>query len=457
MGEELNLGVQSYSEKFIPFKIDTDKLLHDMEILEDGEALHVGHAASILQIGNEKIVIDPVIVGKELSIRGKKLFPGRVFPPFGLDSLKIGQKDQDYDQHLVDTKESVLADLDPNMNNTSVVGEALGAGSNYAFISHLDPDHIDMELISSMIDTNPDFKVFGPKGLIKWVEMANPNHPKLEYVKKHLNELTPNRIYAGSTTNEANKTPEEKIDLGNGLTATVFEVVHEGSKRAEVTQAFLFENGNTRILSCPEAALSPEIINVLRKTHSSEKPLTSIILSTAIYNPDRFHEVLSEDLTKKYKDEVEEFTAHSAYLPFIFLALTDGKVPIELVHHGFYYKDRAEKRNIPYRIPLTNDIDTDPQTWMIKFREFLSKTESEMSDVLEPLKPSSFPTPKLTERVKHWDTRSKFSGKIRGWIADNPFPTELLKLINLPQGGETITHTNQPTMGRAKENLASQD
>jgi hypothetical protein len=118
--------------------------------------------------------------------------------------------------------------------------------------------------------------------------------------------------------------------------------------------------------------------------------------------------------------------------------MTDGQVPIYLTHHGYYYKDRAVKGNVPYRIPVTEGGTIDPNDWLLKFKEFILKTEDNFKSRLEPLRPSSFPRAPFPERIKHWETRRSFSKNIRGWMAENPLPKQLLDSIHLPQGGETI-------------------
>jgi L-ascorbate metabolism protein UlaG (beta-lactamase superfamily) len=399
------------TEIFTPDKLKISETLENIRHLNNGDLLFLTHNSLILKLAGKNILIDPSFDGRRMEKQPDFILPGK-------DGFKNFDQKTTYPEQVFDTKSPDAARL-------------LAPEINYIFVSHADPDHMRASTLKAIIDRNPEISVFFPTGIIPELQKVNGSIPS------QMHEVTPQPTHFDPA-----KRPEKNstFPLAEGkITVTSFEVQHT----TRHNQGLFFESEGQRILVLSDAGLSPELLKEVDKL-VKYKPLTRIIVSTAKYNPLGMYGKLDAADAKKFRDEIEEQTAHSAYLPIVLLALTSGLTPIDIIHQGFYHNSKREMKNFSYRIPTNTETNTD---WVSYFKDkiYRTLTESNFTDTrwgksLKKLVPLTGKTPGSEfHPIADNDIRWRFSRRLRRWLDLFRAPQDLVdSRIHMPGPNEIV-------------------
>lgn len=427
-----NVPILSRSEFFQ--STSTAAVREHINQMREGDTLPITHGWLVSRIGGQTIMIDP-------AMRANESPQGRFTQMRGKDHVRSDVKDDEYSVNIFQ-KESTVQ-----------VARALAPDVRAILITHLDSDHIDFDLIKKMMAENPHLEVYGPLGWQKFIlqthRLEGETHPTNKPV---ISENIRTRIHGLSPVSYLGEKPKSLssaypglfqslhmaiLNKGNtNLQITSLDVPHMGSKYAERVQGFLMETEDVRKLILPDASLSPEVIDLVQRLHQ-EKPLTGIAISTAKFNPEPFVEVHitkkssftlpSPELSKKIRDALEEFTSHSAYLPFVLAGVTGAKVPIEMIHFGFYHNSFPDISQVSQRIAFSEKESF--FLWADRFTRTLQGVYGKLEGKINKLGPlTSDPQGRrgLFTFLHELKTRSDFSNLLIRWIKDNPPPKTIL-------------------------------
>ncbi len=443
---------QETKNSFTPDNLNISDILPKISTLKDGEYLRISHAFSIFKIGGKTIGIDPSVQGRQyLNEKGKLIPPGsdNAF-------MSIKPRETEYTWEMIHAEPE--AANDKVLNNTQRVGKYLAPYIDYFLISHLDADHLDFELIRSAMENNPNLNVYGPLGWQKFIykyhtlesddskfPQSGPNLPR--DIEKRLHGLSPKHAIEGKDVGLSFKGLNlNEIDLsqGRGLPKIKsFDIPHAGAiTNVEYVQGFLLEDENNRILYLPDSALSPEIITIIRNLHN-EKKLTRMLISIATMGSESFYGI-DPKIADKLRENIEEPISHSAYLPLIAIALTDSETPVDVIHHGFFYRSRQKKSLFRHKYPIPKNTDSiEPNEWLNQFKSYIQNCLDTMQGSINKLGPDvlSFGKQGRTS-VKRFIgdlfARSKFSNQIVNWIKTNGVPDGIINKINIPEAGKIV-------------------
>ena len=465
----------------MPDKLKLNDVLANIEKLGDGEFFRLSSSSAIVRIAGVNILIDPALQGRSFT----RSEPNKLIPPSkGEASKSVKSRSEDYPYSMIVAEPPSEDDRDKS--NTQRVGEALANHIDIVTISHLDADHYDFEFIRTMMENNEKLRVYGP---LAWQGEIGKHHsleetgnqPAENYLPKklarRLRGLSPKPSdpekdkglsYPGFNLNMVNLvvtdrgvlrelnppfrwgTAGESIPPGEKIKEQIviksLDVPHMGGLPAEYNQGLVIENKQNRIMIIPDAALSPEIIQHLIDNYEDESgnKLTKIIVSVATLNPETFYG-LPKPLADTIRDEIEESIAHSAYLPLVITAMTDGKVPVYLTHGGFYFRSSSDRKYLRTRFPeYKGDDNPSVEEWLSRLKNEVEKTMKDMKtdiDKLGPLATSFEKRSRLSLRgfAKDFPTRRKFATKIVKWIKKTGVPQSIIDNIHMPPANVIIS------------------
>lgn len=440
---------------FLPDKLEVNKVVEQINNLKDGETLKISHAFLIVRLGGINIAVDPAIQARSLSEKEENEF---IPPSQGEASKSKKKQDGAYAYSMIEAPVEVNGN--PHETNTARVGRILAQYIDAIFISHLHTDHYDFELIRTIMETNSNTKVYGPLGwqgvIAKYHSLEitgdNPTDNYLpEYVRKRMKSLSaksadPNR---DSGLNYPNLNLDRTIlnaQNGESVSVKAIDIPHAGGLPAEFVQGFVLESKTNRILLIPDAALSPEIIKHIKMNAQGAdgNKLTQFIVSTATLNPESFYGILNEQQSYVLRDEIEEGIVHSAYLPLVAAAYTEGETPISIVHSGFYYRSSSEESNLRSRYPEYKKADNPTlKEWLSRLRAKVDETLKEMEEQINTLGPLSISVGRhgrseIGKLLRDFPIRRRFARKIVEWIKKEGVPDNVLEIIHSPQANEII-------------------
>jgi len=462
---EVSISLPNPREVPKNFKPDQFKIydvLNNIDRLQDGEILKISASFFIISIGGKKIAIDPALIGRSF----KKSESGKLIPPSGgIASHSVKLNAERYTHTMIEAPPDENSNADET--NTSRVGRILADRIDAVLISHLDADHYDFELIRTMMETNENLEVFGP---LSWkTEIAK--HHSLESMgekgEKPTKNYMPDKLFKRlKTLSGKTADPEKNIGLRyNNLNLdkaelkswikddnqpgryreitnakiSAIEIPHTGGLPAEYVQGFVIENENNRIMVIPDSALSPEAVEHIKKnvTDSNNNKLTQLIVSTGTLNPETFYG-LPHKLADYIRDNIEESIAHSAYLPLVAAAYTDGETDVNLSHAGFYYRSSSNKAYFRTRYPQPKDHQyPDAKVWLEEFRDYIDETMEEMKTDIKSLGPLTSSVEKST-LIRDFPIRRKFALKLIKWLKQKGVPDSVLGKIHNPEGNTII-------------------
>ncbi len=427
-----HVPILSRSEFFHPIK--TGDVLGHMKKMRDGDTIPITHGWLVTRIGEQIIMTDP-------AMRANESPQGRFKQMQGEDHTRSDVADDKY-------RVSIFQD-----ESVHEVARALAPAVQTILITHLDSDHLDFGLIKEMMDANPQLEVYGPLGWQKFIgethrfegEIHPVRNPVLpETIRTRLHGLSPISYLGEKPESLSSRYPQLHqrlhmaiVEEGNTtVQITSLDVPHMGSKYAETVQGFLLESEGVRKLLLPDAALSPEVVDLVERLHK-EKPLTGITVSTGKFNPEPLMEipvtkkssitVPSPETSDKLRTTYEEFLGHSAFLPFALAGVTHATVPIDMIHLGFYHNSIPDISQVTRRVAIS-EKNTLP-SWTKGFTHMLEDLYQRLDKRISKLGPLTsdpqgrHPVFRFLGELK---TRSDFSNSLIRWIKDNPPPKTIL-------------------------------
>lgn len=424
---------------FSPDKLEVKNVVEQINSLQDGETLKISHAFLVMRLGGINIAVDPAIQARRSSEKEKnKLIP----PSQGEASKSKKQHGSAYTYSMIEAP--VEKNGDSNETNTARVGRILAPYIAAIFISHLDTDHYDFELIRTMLETNNNTKVYGPLGWQGVIAKYHTDNYLPEHITQRMRSFSAKPVlnYPGLNLDRTILNAQN----GTNVSVRAIDIPHAGGLPAEFVQGFVLENETNRILVIPDAALSPEIIKQIKMNalDAEGKQLTQIIISTATLNPESFYGIINERLSYVLRDEIEEGVAHSAYLPLVVAAYMGSEIPIHIVHSGFYYRSSSEKRSLRNRYPEYKKADNPmSKEWLSRLKAHVDKTLIEMERQVNTLGPLSISVGRhgrseIGKLLRDFPIRLRFSQKIVEWIKKEGVPDSVLEIIRSPQANEII-------------------
>ena len=399
-----------------PDRLNLGQTVDQIIRLKPGDILPLSHSAMIIRCGDKTFLTDPFVGGSEPKL--PFLEKGRLYPPGKGWHLRSEDKN-----NPPPTPQVSLFETD----DLTVIAQTLAPHIDAITVSHLDPDHVYFPLIRRLMEVNPSLQVYGP---LVWQKFLARTHtlesdpdptakPLLsETVLSRLHSLIPIRPAwkKGSLTADYPKLAEYSSSRLGEASVTAFEIRHMGSQYSEHSSAYLFENGQQHLLSISDSALSPEAVTLVDELYRQGR-LTQIITSTAVYNPEPLYFIKNPELATRIREEFEEYSGHSAFLPFVLLAITEGKIPVITNHGGFFINQAADETFYPHRIPTTDSPDSDPAAWLELCRH----------------RSLSF----ITSYLNHPD-RKKYSDRIISWFKRHPIPKPLLDRVRFAKASQII-------------------
>ena len=436
---------ETIENEVVPFpdKLELNDVLEKIDQLKEGQTVHITHSFAISKIGGLNIAVDVVTEGDVKPW-------GTILPPPGDETLKSTKFERQTQTEIIHSRADFLNDQ--LKSNSQRVGEALGSRVDAVVISHLDPDHMDFETMRAMMNTNENLQVYGPLGWQSHIAKAhglNKDSDNFDYlpenIKKRLHGLSPkptNPSREKGLTFEGALNLSEVVVEKNGKKAKIisFEVPHIGSKAAEYSQGFVLEAGDKKIMHIADAGLTPELLRQVSEFHDSDKPMSQIFVSTAAYNLSQPYPVSAEKW-KLIRDVMrEEAYAHSNYLPVALAAVTEGKTPIFLTHHGTYYDSqrvKIEEGGLNQRLPFSKEQKKEKSAWLSELKNFIHDTTKSMQDSLNESSPLSGSTSSTgrttkTELTKSIYTHFKFTKQLTDWINNSKIPEEVGSIFKFP-------------------------
>lgn len=428
--------------EFTPAKLVLGEVLKNIQKLKNGDVLHIGNASEIIRVGDKNIFVDGAIAGTSF------LEPQRVLPPgpFKQDFLKSSKDESTFTHFMIDAPPE---SPDDKSSQISRIGRALAPHIDVMLTSHLHADHIDFEITRTILENNPKALAYGPLSWKKFIlrhhgrEFADPNgKPVLpDAILERIRSFIPRRTDMEKPKSRRWYRPlvPTEVTLDKKLRITSIDVPHLGSQEVvEMTQGFLLESGAERMLVIADAGVSPEVITQIQRYHQ-EKPLTHIVMSVGVFNPDAMHGIVPAQITRVYRDWVEEGFLHSAFLPVIAEAVTDGKVPITCVHHGFYYNFSPDRKYINFRLPAQPPGKETADHWLGRLRTYITELMEVNRDRIDDLDRMSLAYNHNRSKFrKDALFRLTFSGSLVNWIKREKVPQPVLDHLGMPQPGEII-------------------
>lgn len=395
--------------------------------LQDGEYIPICHSMCAISIGSFTILVDPVT---RASLSPK----GRFRQLRGSDHLSSDLLPANY-------PESIFGDESMDM-----AAATLAPAIDSIFITHLHSDHIDFDFIRKMMEHNPTLRVYGPLGWQAFLGQThafegepNPKGKPLlpKTIRARLHSLSPIPALGDKPQGLAVASHAVLLDSEREAVISIaFETPHFVSGYAELVQGYLLESKTQHILVLPDMALSPEIINLVQQLHHRKPPLTKIIMSVAKITPDPLLEIPigkqlsieipSIKMSDRYRDSIEEGVSHSIFLPFILAAITDGKIPIELVHFGFYHNGIPDSKKIARRIPFQQGS---LEEWYQRVREHLARRTIPKLGMLTFNKDYRRSVVHLISDI---GVRLQYSRYFVTWMKENGPPESILKSAGGP-------------------------
>lgn len=430
--------------EFAPAKLPLGEVLKSIQRLARGDVLHIGNAMEVVRVGDKNVLVDHAIVGRELPEKGKLIPPGTT----GQDAFRSQKDESHYSHFMIDAPPDGPTD---NSSSVGRIGRALAPHIDAMLISHLDADHIDFELTRTILEHNPKAEVYGPLGWKKYILRLHDREGTPSSGKPVLPDKLVERIHSFIPRRPDMNKPEPgaksliptEIKLGNSVTITSLDVPHMGAPQfVEMTQGFLLESDAERVLVISDAAMSPELIAQVTKLHA-EKALTHILISGATYNPETMYGILPPKAANWGREKFEEGLAHSAFLPVVVEALTNGEVPIDIVHHGFYYRSSADRKFLNFRLPAQKAGTETPERWFgrvhQKIEELMQSNKNEIDDLNRLSLALKHNLPKFLKDAR---VRLRFANNLVAWIKKEKVPQEVIDHLGMPQPGEIIKRKN---------------
>ncbi|OGD09768.1 hypothetical protein A2397_01740 [Candidatus Amesbacteria bacterium RIFOXYB1_FULL_44_23] len=456
----------------IPFKPDRLPLAETVDKikkLENGDLLFLSHTAVIICEGDQKILCD--LSPEGILVTNKKTGdPIDVYPTSLKDALMANQADKDKQlppilkvlkpfQQLV-TKEprsqqdwSMFVDVHGQPVSPIEAAAQIAPQINAISVSHLDPDHFNVEFLDQSVKNNPNLQIIVPLGFVREVakyynipevDSTNQNRPTLpENLIKKIKSLSPYNPRENSF-DEHYGLEMHKTQIGN-CRITSYEIPH---MTLEYNQALLIQKDETEpgTLYLPDAALSPESLKLVRQL-SEDGKISRICLSIAKLQPDPMYDIVPLEFSKKVRDDSEEHLFHSAYIIPAMAAVTGDGVEIYIDHLGSFFRSSRDSQYLGYRLPIedeqtANKHRTEPDNfvtrWRWQFTDFINKMIDDPVYSNLPALTRSKDRQIAAKSNEGLSKRKDFSQSVIQYLTSNPIPREILSRIHIPGPNEVI-------------------
>jgi len=445
---------------FNPDRLSLSASKEKIKNLQDGEVLFLSHSMAVVCESGQKILFDPAPEG--ILVKNKKTSQSLdLYPLSEADAMSTNPDNKTGKlptilkilkpvQRIItgvpriEEKFSIFITDDGQPANVEAIAQALAPEITALSVSHLDPDHFNLEFLDESIRANPQLKILVPLGFkrvmanyyrIPGVDSPQDKRPPFpEKLMEHLKTLSPLPYHSHEKgISDFYHLNLHQTQLGN-CQITSYETPH---LTKEYNQAILVQKEATApgILYIPDAALSPEILLLVQKLVSENK-ISKICISLAKFQPDPIYDLFSPEKSKQLRDTQEEHLSHSAYIVAALTAVS-GDIPIFDTHQGSFFRSARDERYLEYRLPTTTD-ESNTAPWKTQFQQFINQLIHKPEFQQLPVITRDKDRLELGKGPAGTSTRKAFSQEIQHYLQEHRIPKSILNIIHMPGPNEVI-------------------